>query len=34
MYERAVNTLPGGAKWRSVLIAELRKRAVAQRLAA
>lgn len=25
MYERAVNTLPGGAKWRSVLVAELRK---------
>jgi SAM-dependent methyltransferase len=34
MYERAVNTLPGGAKLRSVLIAVLRKEALEARRAA
>lgn len=34
VYERAVNTLPGGAKLRSVLVAHLRKDAAAQRAAA
>jgi SAM-dependent methyltransferase len=34
LYERAVNTLPGGAKLRSVLIAVLRKSAAEARLAA